>query len=47
VLRRAMNANPAERFASCAEFSGALVAAMAQAASQPSDTERTALDISL
>jgi len=47
VLRRATNANPVERFATCAEFSGALVAAMAHAAAQPSDNERATVDISL
>lgn len=47
VLRRATNANPVERFASCAEFSGALIAAMAQASSQSSESERAAVDIAL
>lgn len=51
VLERALAGNPHERFASCAEFSGALTAAMSSASmarsAGPGATDKAAVDIAL
>jgi serine/threonine-protein kinase len=47
AIARALSHNAAERFATAEEFSGALVAAMAQAGARASVGEKAAVDISL
>jgi serine/threonine protein kinase len=50
ALKRALEGDPAQRFPSCAEFSGALIAALSSAAmaqSAPGQTEKAAVDIAL